>query len=96
MKNDFVMDEIKNALKRLEKKNNMKTVLVIGAGIAIVILAVVYLVMKLRDKLIWGDYDDYDDDWDEFDYEDYADDYDEDDIEEDYSALDFEEMDEDK
>lgn len=92
MKNDGIIDEIKTVMKRLEKKNNTKTVLFVALGIIVGVLGIIFLVLKLRDKFMWGNYDDYcDDDFDEFDYEDYADDYDDEDIEDDFSALDFEE-----
>lgn len=94
MKNELYMDEIRSFLKRFEKKNNLKTVVFVATGIAIIAFVIVFIVLKLRDRMVWGDYEDFDDDFDEFDYEDYKDDEDDDeDIREDYHALDYEDED---
>lgn len=93
MKNELAIDEIRGFIKRFEKKDNAKTVILIFAGVAVIVFITVLLVLKLKDKMTWGDYADFDDDFDEFDYEDYADTED-DDIKEDYHALDFEETEE--
>jgi hypothetical protein len=94
MKNELGLDEIRGFIKRFEKKNNLKTAVIIVAGIAIVVFVVIYIILKVKDRMTWGDYADFDDDYDEFDYEDYLDDDDDDDISEDYHALDFEDEEE--
>ena len=81
MKTELILDEMKKAIKRLEKDNKLKTIICIGAGLAVVIVGIVFLVVKMKDKnqnQLPCDYDDGWDAWDEDDYADYED-YDDDD-----------------
>ena len=90
MKTELILDEMKKAIKRLEKDNKLKTINCIGAGLAVVIVGIVFLVVKMKDKnqdQLPYDYDDGWDAWDEddyADYEDYDDDYSYDDADVDY------------
>lgn len=88
MRNELGVDEIRGLIRRFEEKNNLKTLVIVLTGIAIITFVTVFLVIKIKDRLTWGGYDDFDDDFDEFDYEDYDDDDDEY-ITEDYHALDY-------
>ena len=76
MKTELILDEMKKAIKRLEKDNKLKTIICIGAGLAVVIVGIVFLVVKMKDKnqdQLPYDYDDGWDAWDEDDYADYED-----------------------
>ena len=87
MKTELILDEMKKAIKRLEKDNKLKTIICIGAGLAVVIVGIVFLVVKMKDKNQDQLPYDYDDAWDEddyADYEDYDDDYSYDDADVDY------------
>ena len=91
MKGDYLIAEIRNSLKKIEKNN--KTFIIIGVALAMMafIGIVVYIALKAKNKSdydFYGDYDDYDD-YDEFDYADYGDS--EDDQESAYETLSFEE-----
>ena len=50
MKTELILDEMKKAIKRLEKDNKLKTIICIGAGLAVVIVGIVFLVVKMKDK----------------------------------------------
>lgn len=89
MRNELGVDEIRGLIRRFEEKNNLKTLVIVLTGIAIITFVTVFLVIKIKDRLTWGGYDDFDDDFDEFDYEDYDDDDDDEYITEDYHALDY-------
>lgn len=94
MRNELGVDEIRSLIRRFEEKNNLKTLIIVLTGVAIITFVVVILIIKIKDRLTWGGYDDFDDDYDEFDYEDYDDDDDDDEyITEDYHALDYEDED---
>lgn len=92
MKAEFALDEIRKLIKKNEKNNRTKTIVI--AGIAIVVGAIVLVLSKLKSKKgfaydDWSelddmDYDDYDD-FDEFDdFDDFDDEYDYDYEDEDY------------
>ena len=90
MKTELILDEMKKAIKSLEKDHKLTTIICIGAGLAVVIVGIVFLVVKMKDKnqdQLPYDYDDGWDAWDEddyADYEDYDDDYSYDDADVDY------------
>ena len=91
MKTELILDEMKIAIKRLEKDNKLKTIICIGAGLAVVIVGIVFLVVKMKDKnqnQLPCDYDDGWDAWDEDDYADYED-YDDDDYSYDDADVDY-------
>ena len=91
MKTELILDEMKKAIKRLEKDNKLKTIFCIGAGLAVVIVGIVFLVVKMKDKnqnQLPCDYDDGWDAWDEDDYADYED-YDDDDYSYDDADVDY-------
>ena len=50
MKTELILDEMKKAIKRLEKDNKLKTIICIGAGLAVVIVGIVFLVVKSAEK----------------------------------------------
>ena len=50
MKTELILDEMKKAIKRLEKDNKLKTIICISAGLAVVIVGIVFLVVKMKDK----------------------------------------------
>lgn len=88
MKADLAVYEIKHLLKKFEKQNRIKTVILLGAGIALIIVAVILLVAKFKKNAEPVSYDGLDfedwDDLDDMDYEDYDfdDDIDETDLDE--------------
>ena len=91
MKTELILDEMKKAIKRLEKDNKLKTIIWIGAVLAVVIVCIVSLVVKMKDKnqnQLPCDYDDGWDAWDEDDYADYED-YDDDDYSYDDADVDY-------
>lgn len=81
MKNNLTFEEIKNILKSIEKENNHKNLLLMGIGIAAIFAALIFLIIKIKEKserkMVFGGYGGYDydgyDDSDDFDYEDYDD-----------------------
>ncbi len=80
MKSDLAVYEIKHLLKRFEKQNRIKTVVLVGAGIAFIVAVIIFIVLKVKksdmDANCGYDYDDWED-LEEMDYEDYDyDDYD--------------------
>ncbi len=72
-----MMIEVNNSLKKLEKNNRLRTIVFIGAGVALIVGIIVFLVIKMREKLDEHAYDNYDyNDWDDYDdseFEDYSD-----------------------
>ena len=80
MKSDLAVFEIKHLLKKFEKQNRIKTVAIIGIGLASLIAVIILIISKLKKKGCPVSYDglDYEDwdDLDDLDYEDY--DYDDD------------------
>lgn len=89
--NEHGIEEIRTILKRMQSKNQVRTVLFIGVGIAIVLLSIIFAVLKFKEKWFFEDEEDC------FDYpdEDYVDLSKEDDNTEeeykDFYALDYEE-----
>lgn len=75
MKSELAFYEIKNLLKKFEKQNRIKTVAMVGFGIAAIVIAAVVVIAKLSKKKCPKSYDGIDfEDWDDFevpDYEDY-------------------------
>jgi hypothetical protein len=100
MKYETSFEEIKNALKRIEKGNNMKTLLFVGFAIAAVFAAMVVLIIKIKEssdkKRIYNKFSDFDfDNPDDFDYDDYADADVDDDYDYDGEFADFESLEDD-
>lgn len=78
--NDYSIDDIKKHLHKLQRKNTERNVIFIILGITILIFGIIYAVLKFKDKFIWGDFGDFDDD------SEYSSD---DETYEDYRALDY-------
>lgn len=81
MKTDFSIYEIRHLLKKFEKQNRVKTIMMIGIGAAIIVAVLVYVISKTKKKPCPVSYDGLDveefDDLDDLDYDDYDfDDYD--------------------
>lgn len=81
MKTDLSVYEIKQLLKRFEKQNLIKTIIIVGVGIAVIAAAIFMIISKTKKKTCPVSYDGLDfEDWDDLDnidYEDYDfDDYD--------------------
>lgn len=86
MKTDLAVFEIKQLLKKFDKQNKIKTVILLCAGVALITVAAILLVAKFKKKSEPISYDGLDfedwDDLDDMDYEDYYDDADYDESEE--------------
>ncbi|MGN1318229.1 MAG: hypothetical protein ACI4VF_04380 [Lachnospirales bacterium] len=85
MKNDLAVYEIKHLLKKFEKQNLIKTIVLVGVGFALVVICTILIVSKLKKKeepisydgLDFEDWDDLDDmDYDEYDFDEDAEDMD--------------------
>ena len=46
MKTELILDEMKKAIKRLEKDNKLKTIICISAGLAVVLSVLFSLLLK--------------------------------------------------
>lgn len=91
MKTDFSIYEIKHLLKRFEKQNRIKTIMLIGIGAAVIVAVLVYIISKANKKSCPMSYDGLDaEDFDELDDLDYDDYYDDD---ADYEDVDLEDED---
>lgn len=91
MKGEYLIAEIKNSLKKIEKHN--RTALILGVSMAVLAIVglIIYIVLRAKDKdaySVYGDFDDYDD-FDEFDYADYDDE--DEDYDDSYHTLNYEE-----
>lgn len=80
MKSDLAVFEIKQLLKRFEKQNRAKTIVMVVCGIAFMISLIMLIIYKVNKKsepvsydgLDFEDWDDLDDmDYDDYDYDDY-------------------------
>ncbi len=77
IKNEHAIEEIRNAIKRIERDNSLKTLLIVGLSIAAVFAVIVFLILKIKDKSakkkIFDSADGYyfDDD-DDVDFSDYS------------------------
>lgn len=74
MKNDISIYEVKRLLKRFEKQNKIKTIIILGVGIALIAAVVIFVLSKAKKKTPVS-YDGLDpeefDDLDDLDYDDY-------------------------
>ncbi len=82
MKTDLSIYEIKHLLKKFEKQNRVKTIMIIGIGVAVFVAAIIYIILKAKKKdcplsydgLDMEDFDELDDlDYDDYDFDDYDD-----------------------
>lgn len=77
MSTEYAIQEIKNGIKKMQRKSDMKMFFFIIVGVAALVGITVFIIMKLKDRKNNDFYDDYDyDDFDDYDdYDDYDDDY---------------------
>ncbi len=80
MKTDISIYEIKHLLKKFEKQNRVKTIVLIAMGAAVIIAVIIYIITKSKkntcpisyDGLDAEDFDELDNlDYDDYDYDDY-------------------------
>ena len=83
MKNDYVINEIRDSLRKIQCRNKSKTIIFIIIGMIVIVLAAALIIMKVKGRLTKDKFEDED-------LEDLED-SDDDEIREDYYALDYEE-----
>lgn len=95
---EIAIEEIKKAIKKIERDNSLKTVLFFGLGLAAVFMVLLLIVIKIKEKAgrkrrYFADADDFYDD-DDVDFNSYSlfDDDDDDDYKYEYFDDDYDDM----
>lgn len=91
MKNDYVINEIRDSLRKIQCRNKSKTIIFIIIGMIVIVLAAALIIMKVKGRLTKDKFEDEDLEDDEIEDLEDLEDSDDDEIREDYYALDYEE-----